>query len=775
MAVMSRKAPTTRPLAPASTDLFGRQRELASARELFSSSRLVTLAGPGGVGKTSLAAALSTTLERAFRDGRWFVELGAQRSSETVAEAVVMGLGLSAIPAIDAEEQLRRHVAGRSMLLVLDNCEHVLPGCRRLVSSLLAASPELRVLTTSREPLRISGERVVVVRPLTVPPDDREVTVRELLEYPAVAMLEARAKAVNDQFEIAERDASAVAKLCARLDGMPLAIELAAARLRSLPVHELLDRINDRFMLLNRGDPTAVPHHHSLDALVRWSYDLCSGDEQLLWQRLAAFSGSFDLAAVQAVCGFPPLEGTKLLDALDGLVSKSILLPEMAPGEMRYRLLETLREFARGRAQGSEDYVRARTAHVEYYRTWVKQTVESFFGPGQAESMRRLESEFPNLERAFEDLLRDPGRSRDALELASNLRFYWMSGHLRAGRRWLDKALATGTTECVERGNALWAAAWVAALHGDLLSARGFLKESGEIARSIEDSRMAAHTATWMGFTELYAGNLETSLSSLEAAHTAHTDLSDDEGLLLTLYLLGFVRSALGDHQRASDACREAVTRSQSLGETWGGSYALWVLAFDAWTRKDLDVAEDLAKQSLELRHDFRDDLGEALVINLMAGIAVDSGDAKKAAKLLGIVATTLAMVGFEVTGVLASYYEPITRAAQERLGEDAFSRYYEIGRRLDPAQRMSVALGRAATAGAEHTGAVSAADPLTPREKEVASLLASGLSNRAIATKLVLSQRTVEAHVNNVLTKLGVHSRTEAGLWAAKALKDED
>ena len=756
------------------TDLFGRQRDLASARELFASTPLVTLTGPGGVGKTSLAAALSSTLERAFRDGTWFVELGAQRNSDTVAEAVVMSLGLSSLPTMGAEEQLRRHVAGRSMLLVLDSCEHVLPGCRRLVSLLLAGSPELRVLATSSEPLRVRGERVIVVRPLGVPANDREVTVEQLRQYPAVAMLEARAKAVNDEFEITERDASAVAKLCARLDGMPLAIELAAARLRSLTVQELLDRIDDRFALLNRGDPTASPHHHSLAALVRWSYDLCSPDEQLLWQRLAAFRGSPDLAAVQAVCGSPPLEGTTLIDAVDELVSKSILLPELAGGVMRYRLLETLGAFALERAQDSEDFARARTAHTEYYRSLATQTAHNFFGPGQIDSMRRLELDFPDLELAFDALLAEPERSRDALQFASSLRFYWMSGHLREGHRWLERALATDTTGSVERGNALWAAAWVAALHGDVLNAQAYLEESGGTARSLGDPGMAAHTSTWTGFTALISGDSEAALANLEAARNAHSAHSDAEGLLLTLFLLGVVNTALGDHQGASEAAREAVRLSEALDETWGRSYALWVLALDAWTRQELDAAENLATQCLELKDGFRDDLGAAIDIHLIAGIALARGDAKKAATLLGVAAARSATVGFELRGVLAASYDAITRGAEDRLGPESFRSLYEVGRRLGRAAQMDLALGRTATGLTEESGTTPEVELLSAREREVAALLAAGLTNRAIAAKLVLSQRTVEGHVDHILTKLGMRSRTEAGVWAAKALHDQ-
>ncbi|MFI6310074.1 ATP-binding protein [Nocardia fusca] len=768
---MSKQAPRVRTPAPPPAELFGRQRELSSARELFAGARLVTLTGPGGVGKTALSTALSATLGRAFRDGRWFVELGAQRSSDTVAEAVVTQLGLGTLTTMDAEEQLRRHVADRSMLLILDNCEHVLPGCRRLLSAVLSTSTELRVLTTSREPLGIRGERVVAVRPLAVPPSHRDVTAEELREYPAAAMLEARAKAVNDQFEITEHTAAAVARLCAYLDGMPLAIELAAVRLRSLSVHELLANLDDRFALLASGDPTDAPHHRSLDALVRWSYDLCSPNEQLLWERMAVFSGSADLPAIRAVCGLPPLDSIKLLDALDGLVSKSVVLTEMVQGDMRYRFLETLREFAREQARNSEDYGRARQAHTEYYRSWAKRAADSFFGPDQAVIARRWECDHNNFELAFDDLLRPSAGSHGALELAANLRFWWMSGHLREGRRWLERALAGDTTACAERGNALWAAAWFEALHGETRIAQDFLDEAGTIATAIGDPRIAARASTWAGLTALVAGDFEASRSSLEAAYTGHREQEDAEGLLMTLFLLGLIRSISGDHAGAAAAGLEAVERSERLRDTWGRSYSLWMLGFDAWTRQDLDVAAEYARQCLTLRWDYHDDFGSAVALHLLAGITLDKGDPRRAAKLLGIVADQLTIIDAEVPGWLGSRYLEVTSATRERLGEDTFIRQRNIGRRLDRGQRMRLALGPGAEVPPDQPDTVASADLLTPREKEVAALLAEGLSNRAIATKLVLSPRTVEAHVEHILTKLSVGSRTEAGLWAAATL----
>ncbi|MEU2002581.1 ATP-binding protein [Rhodococcus sp. NPDC019627] len=731
----------------------------------------MTLTGPGGVGKTALSAALSATLDRAFQDGVWLVELAAQRSSDTVAEAVVTQIGLSALANVDAEEQLGRHVADRSMLLILDNCEHVLPGCRRLVSALLAASSELRVLATSREALGIRGERVVVVRPLEIPPIHRGLTADELSEYPAAAMLEARARAVNDQFEITEGTAAAIAKLCTYLDGMPLAIELAAVRLRSLSVHELLGHIDDRFALLTSGDPTAVPHHRSLDALVRWSYDLCSPTERLLWERMAVFSGSSDLPAIRAVCGLSPLQGTILLDALDGLVSKSIVLTETVQGDMRYRFLETLREFARGQAGTSEDFGRARRAHTEYYQRWAAQAAENFFGPRQPDIVRQWESDFTNLELAFDNLLQAVPDSHGALALAADLRIFWMSGHLREGRRWLERALASDTGAGTERGNALWAAGWIEALHGETRIAREFLDEADTIAGKIGDPRIRARAATWKGLTAMVAGDLAVCRTSLEVAYSRHREHSDAEGLLMTLFLLGFVRSLSGDHEGATDAGREAVERSEALGETWGRSYSLWMMGFDAWMRQDLEGAEEYAKQSLTLRWDYHDDFGGAVVLYLMAGIALDEGDPKKAAKLLGVVGELLAIVDTEVPGMLGARYQVIRSAVENRLGEELFARHYDAGRRLNRGQRMRLALGGAAAVPLDQTDTVASVDLLTPREKEVAALLAKGLSNRAIAGKLVLSPRTVEAHVEHILAKLSVNSRTEAGLWAAAAL----
>lgn len=774
MARMSWHAVPSGPPASWPTQLFGRDRELADARGLMASSRLVTLTGPGGVGKTSLAAAMAGTLERAFKDGVWFVELGAQRSSETVAEWVATGLGLSTAPVEDAEEQLRRHLTGRSALLVLDNCEHVLPGCQRLVARLLGACDELRVLTTSREPLRLRGERAVVVRPLPVPPVGGESTVGELRAFPAVALLEARAKSVNDQFEITERELPSVVELVARLDGMPLAIELAAARLRSLSIRELLDRINDRFTLLNRGDPTASPHHRSLDAMVRWSYDLCTPQEQRLWTRLAAFTGSPDLASIQAVCGFPPLEATELLDALDGLVAKSILLPEIRNGEMRYRLLETLREFALVHGRPSEDHDRARRAHVDHYRSWATRTAQSFFGPDQTESLERLASDFANLELAFEGSLGEPGRTREALQLASSLSVYWITGHLREGRRWLAQALQADTAPSVERGNALWVAAAVAALHGELPLAKEHLLAAGDIVRSTGDPRLTAHVATWSGQVALTSGDLPIARHAFETARVGHADLADPEGLLMTLFLRAFLKSAEGDQEGAAESCREAIDRSEDLGETWGRSYAVWVLAYDAWTRHDLAAAEEWAKQSLELKLAFRDDVGTALVINLMAGIALERGEATKAAQLLGGVEALWSRLDTRTAAfgpVLGSQYKAIESTVEEKLGHATFQRLYEEGRRLDPDGRTRLALDHITEPDKDRSEAAPAPDLLTAREKEVASYLADGLSNRAIAAALVISPRTAEVHVEHILAKLEVRSRAEAGMWAARTL----
>lgn len=757
------------------TTFVGRRNVISAAERMFDTSRLVTLTGVGGIGKTRLAQEVRAVVDASFADRTWMVELATLRDDDAVPEAVVTALGLSATGTLGPVAQLTGYVADRHLLLVLDNCEHVLTGCRALVDALLRVAPRLCIMATSREPLGINGERLVSVRPLTVPDPARPIDLSQARSYEALALLEDRARSVNDQFQLDEDNLHDAIEICARLDGLPLAIELAAARLRALSLHQLLERIDNRFAMLTKGDPTALPHHRTLEALVQWSYELCSPQEQTLWNRMSVFAGGSDLDAVAGVCVSEKQDITDLIDVLDGLVSKSILIPDQMHGQSRYRLLETLGDYGRRHVEGTPEQQALRTRHAAYYRRLASDASTGFCSRNQKLWMLRLHADRANLAVALEWMVTTGSENGvAALELAASLRFYWTTGNLREGRRWLDSALDRAQEQGEPRGNALWANAWVAALQGECAQAHRYLDEARKIAIETGSTAMAAHVATWTGTVALFSGELQAARESFEEAAHGHRSHQDLEGLLMTLFQLGITCVLLGDSSHAHAACDEAISRSRECGESWAQSYALWTLAHDAWVRSELTDAVDLAQQSLKMKYVFADHVGTALVLGVLAGAAADSKDFERSARLLGIASATWKSLGTNVSAFgpqLASSYSAVADRTRDHLG-DKFEPTFNAGARMsiEDSQRFTLM-----TAPAEpEPENKPAGGLLTAREGDVAKLLAHGLTNRQIAAKLVLSPRTIEGHVEHILAKLGYSTRAEAAVWAATNFADE-
>lgn len=753
------------------TSFIGRSAELSAVQDLISSCRLVTLTGAGGIGKTRLACEVGARVSADYRDGLHFVDLTPLRDGAGVAEAVVAGLGLTAARSGGAEQQLRQHLAEREALLVLDNCEHVIDHARGLVTSLLAVAPHVRILATAREPFGVSGERTVVVRPLQLPDSSTLHPLERLRQFDSIALLEQRASAVNDRFVLNDKNIATAVKLCQRLDGLPLAIELAAARLRTFTLEQVLNRLDDRFAILAKGDPTAAPHHQTLRALVHWSYELCSAEEQLLWRRFATFAGGADLEAVEAVCGADPLKGAGVVDALDGLVTKSILLMEPDGFAGRYRLLETLRDFGRERADDDAEDGGPRR-HAQYYLGLAVRAGRGLFDEAHGDWMARIAADRANLAVAFKHLL-GSGDVDGGLRMASALRFYWTTRELREGRRWLEDALRGKCASQHARGEALWSAAWVTALQGDAVAATTYLTESRAIADQLHDDRMASHVATWQGTVALFSGELDVATTLFQKALAGHREHGDREGLLMTLFQSAIASVLQGDHDNARSAYVEALAASRSYGERWARSYALWAMAYDAWTRKDLEVAHTCALDSIRLKDELDDGLGIALVVSLLAAVTADKGDARGAARLLGVGSALWAALGTSVAAFGPQLARTATYAldkAGAALGEAKLLELQADGAALAPNEWLGVVLGDS-DAGA--AGAAASSENLTARESEVAALLGQGLSNRDIASELVLSPRTVEGHVQHILAKLEVRSRTEAAVVLAERRRD--
>jgi len=741
---------------PASvTSFVGRRGEIAGIRRLLGSTRLLTLTGVGGLGKTRLALEAAGVSGKAFADGVWLVDLAPVREPSEVAGAAVRALGLPDLGPRSALAQLAEYLSGRGALLVLDNCEHLVDACAELAAELLSAAADVRVLATSRQTLGVTGEYVFTVPPLA----PRE----------AAELLRERTAAVRPGFEVTGVNAAAVARLCTGLDGLPLAIELAASRMRTLSVQQVADRLEDRFALLTGGSRTSLPRQRTLRAAIEWSYELCVPAERLLWNRLSVFVGGFALDAVEQVCAGEGIAGHEVLDLLDRLVAQSVVLPADAEGQPRYRMLETIRQYGRERLVecGEEDLIRER--HRDFFLALAERIAESWCGPGQQEALARLRAEHPNLLIA----LACGGDAQATLALAGALRFHWCAGgFLGEGRRQLERALAAAPDPTPARARALWVVAWVA-VHGDLAAAEQWLDEADELGRRFEDPVVCAYVQGWRGTAALLRGQLAEAASRQEAAAAAHLALGEGTGAILALFQLALVRSRLED-PRATQAARQALALAQERGERWGRAHVLMVLADDAWARGDREASAALIQTALHAQEGFNDYVVTALMVELRAWSTADSGDHQRAARLLGAVRSLCHEIGTTIAAFgphLVKDHALCEEALVAALGQAAYEKALADGGRYDNPTR---AIAYALATGTEPAAPQTAPSLLTRRELEVAALVARGMTNRQIATALVLSPRTVDSHIQNTLTKLGIRRRAQiATWWAANPVPD--
>lgn len=761
-------------LTAAVTSFVGRRREIAEIRRCLSASRLVTLNGVGGVGKTRLAIEAADRARKAFADGVWLIDLAPVTDAALIAQAAATALGVRDQSARPALHRLIEYVADWQLLMVLDNCEHLLDGCAEFADAALRAVPGLRVLATSRQSLGIAGEHVFTVPPLGVPPvparpDEPPAAVPALLRYEAVALFTERAAAVAPGFALTEQNRDAVARLCAGLDGLPLAIELATTRLRTLSEDQLLQRLQDRFALLNTGSRVAAPRQRTLRALIDWSHELCSAEERRLWARLSVFTGGFDLEAAETVCAGDGLDRERILDLVDQLVTRSIINRTGAAGMPRLGMLETLREYGSNRlaASGEGDKVRAR--HRTYFLRLAQRSADGWCAPGQEATLARLRADHGNLRAAFDHCVADPDGAEAALALCAALRWQWCAdGFLAEGRRWLDLALGLPARPGATRAEALWVCAWVACLQGDLDAARSRLDECLELADRIGDARSAAYAAGHESTAALFRGLVPEAAERYRAAAARLEALGEIAGVLHTLFQLAIALAHRGEYEEAETVARRAIGASERHGEHLHRSYALWALAFGTWLRGDPGEAGRQVLAGLRLQAGFRDSVGAALMIEMLAWIAGAERDFTRAARLLGTAHSIWRSAG---TGIatfgpqLARHHEWCERRSAGALGEPGFRAAFEAGMRPTVEDAIAYVIEQPAAG----PPASRSSGGLTRREHQIAELLGEGLSNRSIAERLVVSPRTVDGHVQNVLAKLGFTSRAQVAAWVTE------
>jgi non-specific serine/threonine protein kinase len=752
------------------TSFIGRRREIAVIREQLSTSRLVTLTGVGGVGKTRMAMRVAAESQRAFADGAWFVELAALQDATLLAETVATSLGMESQTTRAPLSQLRHQLADKQMLIVLDNCEHISDACAALVDELLRGAPMVRFLVTSRHSLGVLGEQIFTVPPLSTPRSGARLHASSLREFDSVALLCARASNSVSGFDITEDNNDLVARLCDRLDGIPLAIELAAARLRTLPVGEVLHRLDRRFQLLNAGNSSALPRHQTLAALIDWSYALCSVKEQALWGRLSVFAGSFDLTAAEAVCADDRLAAEEIVDLVDGLVRKSILIVERSGEQVRYRLLETLREYGRDRLAETAEATRMQLAHSTYFQRLAEESFEEWCSPRQAVWLARLGAEHANLRSAFDRCI-ELGRIEEACRFAAALQWFWIAGgSLGEGRLWLGEALAAAHDKPLPhaRANAMWVDAYVALLRGEWADALSRLDEADRIASEIDDPALPGYISQLRGMAALFVGDLAEARTRYEHGLASHEERGDNTAALGMLFQLAVVCLFTGDQDRATSLCERSLQLSARYGERWATSYASWALGVIKWSQGDHTGAADLAREGLRVTLEFGDRLGAVHMIELLSWINASERRYAESARLLGAARAIWDTLGtsMQAFGTYLHNCETDTEARlRAALGAPEADALIAEGSLLSIDQVSAALIGNAEP---QSSSARMPKSPLSAREMEVARLVARGLTNREIAAELVLSSRTIDSHVQHILTKLDFNSRSQIAGWVA-------
>lgn len=692
----------------------GRRAELRGLARALDTWRLVTVTGPGGIGKSRLAARV-TGGRCAPPDGTWRVELAAVRDPEFVDHAVVEALGLTDHTTRAPRETLLARLAGRRLLLVLDGFEHLVDACADLVVELLGRVPGVSVLAVGRRPLEVSGEQFFALGPLG--------------EDEAVELFRERA----GRRGVTVADDPHVRELCRRLDGIPLAVELAAGRLGALSPEQVLERLDDRFRLLAGGGRDTLPRHRTLRTAIGWSHELCTPEERLLWSRLSVFAGQFDLEAAEYVCSGGGLRGDDVLDVLSALLAQSVVAREETATGARYRMLDTVRAYGAEWLEATGDAVRLRRRHRDWYvglATWCEL---DWFSPRQNEVAARIEAELPNLRCALEHCLTEPDGMELARHLAGSLWFCWVGcGRLSEGRHWLERSLEAephgerepepGSGPYEEPGpgplgepesgpgseharlKALWVLGYVAILQGDTVPALAALQRCREEAERTADPTAVAYAEHRTGCLALVSDDMPRAETLLRSALARYQEIGElNSNVLMGQVELAMARAFLGDLPDAVRLCEEVRRVCEDHGERWARSYALYVLAYAAWSEGDTARARALLTDCLSCAHVFHDLLGSVLSIELLALVTATRGDPAEAAVLQGAAAALWPSVGLPLFG--SAYYnaphELCEATARQRLGDGRYEECVRQGRALGREAAVARALGR----GRPHAG----------------------------------------------------------------------
>jgi len=768
------------------SSFVGREREIAEIERLLGETRLLTLTGTGGCGKTRLALAVASDLVEGFEDGVWWVGLAPLVDPDLVPQVVVQALAVREAPGRSLIETLSDHLESRNALLVLDNCEHMLEACANLTYTLLHACPNLQILATSREALAMAGERSWSVPPLSSPDPQGPPPVEELERFGSVRLFVERARYGRPDFSLNSQNAGAVAEVCRKLEGIPLAIELAAARTKVLSVEQISERLKDSLKLLAGKDRTAPERQRTLRGALDWSYELLSEEERKLFGRLSAFAGGWTLEAAEKVGTGNGVEEGDVLDLLSGLVDKSLVAEEASEeGEPRYKMLEPVRQYGLERLEGGGEAKRVREQHAKYYLAIAEEGEPA--SRGQEVWLKRLGKEHDNLRAALSWALdRRDEQAEERAELGLRLTValaqgrFWDTYNVGEGRRWLQSGLARSSTAPTPvRARALSQAGWIALHQGDYRQAMAWLEEGMALFKELGDNSGAAVTLAHLGITLVQSGERERARALCREAEALRQELVDRQPLAFLLVFLTACAVDEGDHERSVALGEESLALNREFGDMRGTAICLTLLGIAALERGDAERAAALYTEEMHVLEGLKDKAVVSYGLRGLAGAAALRGEAGRAARLWGADEALRELSGQPLSSFDRSHpdYQGLLAAARAQIDEAVWEAALAEGRMMSPEAAIEYALGSEASPSSSpstsHKDDSSFTAPPPPaglsvREAEVLRLVARGLTNAQVAEELYISPRTVNRHLNSIYPKLGVSSRSAATRFAA-------
>jgi len=753
------------------TSFIGRERDIAEVKRLLDTTRLLTLTGSGGCGKTRLALQVADGSIEHYPDGVWFVDLAPVADPAFIPNRIAAALDVLEQPTRPLADTLATYLRTKTVLLILDNCEHLHAACQHLVDQLLRTSITVRIMTTGREALGVAGEITYRVPPLCFPDGRQAGPIAHIVHYDAIRLFAERAALAQPGFTVTDTNAPTILQICQRLDGMPLANEFAAARVAALSVEQIAARLDDRLRLLSAGPRKTLPRHRTLRATLDWSHDLLTEHEQTLFRRLAVFAGGVTLEAAENVCAGTGIVEHDILNLLTRLVDKSLVVFDERDGNARYRLLDSVRQYGRERLEEAGDADIVQRQHRDWYLDFAERANAKLRGPEQELWLSRLETEHDNLRAALasSNAVNDMVAS---LRLTGSLMWFWYTnGHWGEGRRRVEDALSAGVaTEPIPTFWARWGAMLFSFGQGDLTRMREVCDDLSVTPQGMSYKEFSIMAGTAKGNLEAEVGTLERAVVLLEEA-VALARESDQWLLAYALtQLSGGVRMQ-GHYERAADLCAESVRLFERLGDRSRLSVALREMGIALLRKGDYDNAATVYEKSIRLRTPGQNRWIVFQCLEGLACIECARGHYQRAAVLFAAAAPMQEALRSRRDADFLAEVQCYRGRARMSLSEQAFEAAQTEGRALALEQAIEYALRPAgpepATRRPQGRGPTNAS--LTVREHEVVRLVARGLTNRQIAAALVVSERTAEGHVQSILSKLSFNTRAQVAVWAVE------